>query len=76
MYTEIVTFIAKNLVDQPDAIEVTETRNGKNITLSLDVADGDMGRIIGRNGRVVNAIRNVLQAAAAKHGERVSLDIS
>ena len=61
---ELVRYIAEALTDQPEAIAVSETRDGRTATVHLEVAPDDMGRIIGREGRVANAIRSVLKAAA------------
>ncbi|MDR2615831.1 MAG: KH domain-containing protein [Oscillospiraceae bacterium] len=72
---ELLTFIARNLVDEPDKVSVTE-RDGDNETvLELRVARGDMGKVIGRNGRIARDIRTLVRAAAQRRGERVSVDI-
>ena len=65
----------RSLVGFPDAVEVTEIADGKNVRLEVRVADTDMGRIIGREGRTVKAIRNILFAAGQKHGKRFHLDL-
>ena len=65
----------RSLVGEPDAVEVTEIADGKNVRLEVRVADTDMGRIIGREGRTVKAIRNILFAAGQKHGKRFHLDL-
>jgi len=72
---ELIEYIAKSLVDNPDEVEVSQFRRGSQVALNLKVARGDMGRIIGRNGRVANAIRILLRVAAAQEGKRVTLDI-
>ena len=73
---ELVEFIAKSLVDDPASVEVTETNTGASaIVLELRVAPGDMGRVIGKSGRVANAIRALLRVVAAREGKRVSLEI-
>ena len=73
---DLVEFIAKSLVDDPAAVEVTETAAGSSaIILELRVAPDDMGRIIGKSGRVANAIRALLRVVAAKEGKRVTLEI-
>ena len=71
----ILLFLARRLVDEPDAvtIDTSETRNG--IKLSLHVAPGDMGKVIGRRGRVAQSIRSVVRAAGAKDGVDVMVDI-
>ena len=65
----------RSLVGEPDAVEVIEIADGKNVRLEVRVADTDMGRIIGREGRTVKAIRNILFAAGQKHGKRFHLDL-
>lgn len=73
---ELVSYIAKNLVDDPDAVEVEERNRGRgNTELRLTVARDDMGRVIGRGGRVANAIRSLVRVAAIKQGKRVNLEI-
>ncbi len=72
---ELVEYIVKSLVDQPEQVVVTETRRGTSIALEMHVAPGDMGRVIGKGGRVANAIRSLLRVMAAKTGVHVTLDI-
>ena len=73
---ELVEYLTKNLVDNPDAVAVEEKERGRGIVdLRLTVAREDMGRVIGRNGRVANAIRNMARVAAAKQGKKVNLEI-
>ena len=67
--------IVKSLVDNPDEVLITEDANGKNVTIKVQVAEGDMGKIIGREGRTVKAIRSLLFAASQKHGKRFLLDL-
>jgi predicted RNA-binding protein YlqC (UPF0109 family) len=71
----VLSFLARSLVDEPDAIviDTSETRHG--IKLSLRVASGDMGKVIGRRGRVAQSIRSVVRAAGAKDGVDVIVDI-
>jgi predicted RNA-binding protein YlqC (UPF0109 family) len=71
----VLQFVTSKLVDDPDAIRIdtSETRNG--IKLSLRVAPGDMGKVIGRRGRVAQSIRSVVRAAGAKEGVDVIVDI-
>lgn len=71
----LIEFIAKSLVDQPGEVSVTETGGGKSVTLELHVAADDMGRVIGRSGRVANAMRTVLRVPATRNGKRVNLEI-
>jgi uncharacterized protein len=72
---ELVEYIVKSLVDEPEAV-VVEEQNGRSHTIiELSVAQPDMGRVIGRNGRVINAIRQLLQVRAAKEGLDVTLEV-
>lgn len=72
---EAVERIVKSLVGNPDAVDVSEHVDGKNVRIELRVADSDMGRIIGREGRTVKAVRSLLYAAGQKHGKRFMLDL-
>lgn len=72
---DLLEYIAKSLVDDPSQVSVSETRSGGVVTFQLRVAPDDTGRVIGRNGRVANAIRTLLRVAEAKEGARVQLDI-
>jgi predicted RNA-binding protein YlqC (UPF0109 family) len=72
---EFVEYVVKGLVDQPDQVIVTEIRRGGSITLELHVAADDMGRVIGKGGRVANSIRSLLRVMAARDGSRVTLEI-
>jgi predicted RNA-binding protein YlqC (UPF0109 family) len=73
---ELVEYLTKNLVDEPDAVQIDEKERGRGIVdLRLIVARDDMGRVIGRNGRVANAIRNLVRVAAARQGKKVNLEI-
>ena len=72
---ELVEFIAKSLVDNPDAVEVTEVPGKTSVIIELKVASEDMGRVIGKDGRVANAIRVLLRVIAAKQNRRVTLEI-
>lgn len=67
--------VVTTLVGEPDAVEISESGDGKNLRLEVRVAPHDMGRIIGREGRTVKAIRSVLFVAGQKHGKRFSLDL-
>ena len=75
MYTELVEYVVKSLVDDPDSVAVEESRDAGQVVLELRVVEPDMGRVIGKSGRVINAIRAIVQIAAAKKGERVSLEL-
>ena len=71
----LVEVIAKALVTKPDEVQVTEEIDGKNIVVKLRVADEDIGKIIGKSGRIAKAIRTVVKAAASKQNLRVSVEI-
>ena len=72
---ELVEVIAKSLVDYPDEVQVTETENDKSIVLELKVAQSDMGKVIGKQGRIAKAIRSVVKAAASKEDRKVIVEI-
>lgn len=72
---ELVAYIVKSLVDNPDEVVVTEVRDRALTSLELAVAASDMGRVIGRGGRVIDSIRSLLQVRAAKDGRRVELTL-
>ena len=72
---ELVEYIAKSLVDDPSQVHVEQIDRGGNTILELEVAQEDMGRVIGKNGRVANAMRVLVRVLAAKQGKRITLDI-
>ncbi|HIZ75873.1 MAG TPA: KH domain-containing protein [Candidatus Mediterraneibacter stercoravium] len=72
---DLVEVIAKALVDNPDEVSVSEKKEGRTTVLELHVAEGDMGKVIGKQGRIAKAIRAVVKAAAAKEDKRVVVDI-
>ena len=72
---ELVEVIAKSLVDYPDEVQVTETENDKAVVLELKVAQSDMGKVIGKQGRIAKAIRTVVKAAASKADRKVIVEI-
>lgn len=72
---ELVEHIAKALVDDPSQVVVTEIASGPDVILELHVAQPDMGRVIGRGGRVANAIRALVQMCAAREAKRAQLEI-
>lgn len=72
---ELVEVIARALVDHPDEVTVTEREDGKSLVLEVRVAESDMGKVIGKQGRIAKAIRSVVKAAAAKEDKRVVVDI-
>ena len=72
---ELVEVIAKALVDNPDEVVVEETTEGKNVTVNLHVAAADMGKVIGKQGRIAKAIRTVVKAATSNDNKRVDVEI-
>ncbi|HZJ84936.1 MAG TPA: KH domain-containing protein [Syntrophomonadaceae bacterium] len=72
---ELVEFIAKSLVDNPDVVEVTEVEGERSIILELRVAPEDMGKVIGKQGKIAKSIRTLTRAAATKEGKRVVVEI-
>lgn len=72
---ELVEFMAKSLVDNPDAVIVKEVEEEQSIILKLTVAPEDMGKIIGKQGRIAKAIRTVIKAVAVKQNKRVIVEI-
>ncbi|MBF8299595.1 MAG: hypothetical protein HW397_644 [Dehalococcoidia bacterium] len=72
---ELIEYIAKAIADQPDKVVVTETQEDDRIVLKLEVAPEDKGKVIGREGRVVQAMRTLLRVAAVKKGTRATLEI-
>ncbi len=72
---ELVEIIAKSLVDNPDMVQVNEIAGEQSIILELKVAPDDMGKVIGRQGRIAKAIRTVVKAAAIKENKRVVVEI-
>ena len=72
---ELVEYVVKSLVDHPEDVSVDEISDRQGAVLELSVAVSDMGRVIGKSGRVINAIRALLQVAAAKQGQHVTLEL-
>ena len=72
---EVLTNIARAIVDNPDAVNVEETIDGDNVELVLTVAEDDTGMVIGRHGRIAKAIRQVMKAAANTCGKHVTVEI-
>lgn len=72
---ELVEFIAKSLVDNPDEVIVSEIEGSQSIIIELKVASEDMGKIIGKQGRIAKAIRTVVKAAAIKDNKRIIVEI-
>ena len=75
MMEELVRFIAKNLVDEPDSVKVETREEGDTVVISLSVAPGDMGKVIGRQGRIAKAIRTVVKAASVREDKKYLVDI-
>jgi predicted RNA-binding protein YlqC (UPF0109 family) len=72
---DLIADIAKALVDQPDQVKVTEIEGGQTVILELSVAKSDMGKVIGKQGRIAGAIRTIVRAAAGKARKRYVLEI-
>lgn len=72
---ELVEFIARSLVDHPEDVQVREMGGGSRIRLELSVSKDDMGRVIGKGGKVANSIRALLRVAAEKEGKQATLDV-
>ena len=72
---EFVEYIVKNLVDNPDQVRITEVSGSHTLIIELDVDKSDIGKIIGKKGKTINAIRTLLMSVASRNGIRVSLEI-
>ena len=72
---ELLTYIVQSLVDHPDEVSVTEREADGEYAFEVRVADGDMGKVIGRQGRIVKQIRILMKAVAQKQGKKVSVEI-
>jgi hypothetical protein len=75
MEKDLVEYIAKSLVDDPSGVEVNMIEGEKSTILELKVAESDIGKVIGKHGRIAKAVRTILSAAATKSGKRVVLEI-
>ncbi len=75
MEKDLIEYIAKSLVDDPNAVSVTETEGERGPVLQLSVAQSDIGKVIGKYGRIAKALRTVLSAYSSKDGRRYSLEI-
>jgi predicted RNA-binding protein YlqC (UPF0109 family) len=73
--TELLEFLVRALVEEPDEVEVQELEEDGDLVYEISVADGDLGRVIGKGGRVANAIRTIAKAAAVRIDRRVIVDI-
>lgn len=74
MLQKLVEVLVKGLVEFPDQVNINAVESPRTVTLEVRVADGDMGKVIGRQGRVAKAIRTVVKAAAVKDGRRVAVE--
>ena len=72
---ELLLYMAKNLVDDPDSVTVTETSDEEGKVLELHVAPGDMGKVIGRQGRIAKEIRTIVKTVAQRTGEKITVEI-
>ncbi len=72
---ELVEYIAKSLVDHPEQVRVNQIPGDQTVVIELEVAPDDMGKVIGKEGRIANAIRSLLKIAAAREGKRAILEI-
>ena len=75
MEKELVEYVAKSLVDSPDQVEINQIEGEKSTILELRVATDDIGKVIGKHGRIARALRTILAAAATRSGKRVVLEI-
>ncbi|NLA83844.1 MAG: KH domain-containing protein [Clostridiales bacterium] len=72
---DLVSFLAKQLVDEPDKVEVQRVEQNNSVTIELSVAPDDMGKVIGKQGRIAKAIRTVVKAASLKEEKKVNVEI-
>jgi predicted RNA-binding protein YlqC (UPF0109 family) len=72
---ELVEYLTQSLVSEPDAVSVEEVESGRVVVYEVTVAEDDVGKIIGRQGKVIRAIRTVVKAAATRAGTRVDVDV-
>jgi predicted RNA-binding protein YlqC (UPF0109 family) len=72
---DLIEYIAKSLVEHPDEVQVRETGGGSRVHLELSVSKDDMGRVIGKGGKVANSIRTLLRVAAEREGKQATLDV-
>jgi predicted RNA-binding protein YlqC (UPF0109 family) len=75
MMKELIEFIAKSLVDHPEEVKVRQNGGGSRVRIELSVTKDDMGRVIGKNGKVANSIRTLLRVAAEREDKQATLDI-
>ncbi|MEB2335017.1 MAG: KH domain-containing protein [Anaerolineaceae bacterium] len=72
---ELIEYVVKSLVDHPDEVQVTQLGSGSRIRIELSVSKDDMGRVIGKGGKVANSIRALLRVAAEREGKQATLDV-
>lgn len=72
---DLIEYIAKSLVEHPEEVQVRETSGGSRLRIELSVAKEDMGRVIGKGGKVANSIRTLLRVAAERDGKQATLDV-
>lgn len=72
---DLVEYVARGLVDHPDQVQATQQVTSRSILVRLKVASDDMGRVIGKNGRIANAMRTLLRVTSARHGKQTDLRI-
>ena len=72
---DLIEYIAKSLVDHPDEVQVRQSGGGSRVRIELSVSKDDMGRVIGRGGKVANSIRTLLRVAAEREGKQATLDV-
>lgn len=75
MMKELIEYIAKSLVDHPEEVQVRESGGGSRVRIELSVSKDDMGRVIGKGGKVANSIRALLRVAAERYGKQATLDV-
>ena len=75
MMGQVIEYLAKALVDDPDQVKITESDDGDRIVIRLDVAEGDWGKVIGKGGRIASSMRSMMKVAAVKEDVRVGLEI-
>ncbi len=75
MYKNLLEYIVKNLVNFPEQVEINEVEAGERLVLKLKVAKEDMGRVIGKEGRIIKSIREIIYAYAMKSSQKVSVDV-
>ena len=72
---ELLELLTRSIVDEPDEVEISEVEGEKAIVYEIKVAESDIGKVIGKHGRIINAIRTIIRAAAVKDGKKVSIEL-